>query len=221
MPIAQAHAEGFHALRGAGQQRREGTGLRRQRRHVAVEVRHAARCIREGTGPAVGAGEAALCFPARLRAQRSCARSTATLVPANGPIPAHLLGNMWAQEWDNIYPLVAPADADPGYDLTEILKSARPTASRWCATARASSLRWASLRCRRLSGSARCSSNRATAKWSAMPAPGTSTTIDDLRLKMCIDITGRRLQHHPSRAGPQLLPARLQRAAVPVPRQRQ
>jgi peptidyl-dipeptidase A len=45
------------------------------------------------------------------------------VVPASGPIPAHLLGNMWAQEWNNIYPLVAPKDADPGYDLTEILKS--------------------------------------------------------------------------------------------------
>src|SRR5579863_5428314 len=45
------------------------------------------------------------------------------LVPANGPIPAHLLGNMWAQEWENIYSLVAPKDADPGYDLTAILKS--------------------------------------------------------------------------------------------------
>ena len=44
------------------------------------------------------------------------------LVPASGPIPAHLLGNMWAQEWQNIYPLVAPKDADPGYDLTAILK---------------------------------------------------------------------------------------------------
>ncbi len=44
------------------------------------------------------------------------------LVPASGPIPAHLLGNMWAQEWENIYPLVAPKDADPGYDLTAILK---------------------------------------------------------------------------------------------------
>ena len=45
------------------------------------------------------------------------------VVPANGPIPAHLLGNLWAQEWENIYPLVAPQNADPGYDLTEILKS--------------------------------------------------------------------------------------------------
>jgi peptidyl-dipeptidase A len=44
------------------------------------------------------------------------------IVPASGPIPAHLLGNMWAQEWENIYPLIAPKDADPGYDLTAILK---------------------------------------------------------------------------------------------------
>ncbi len=45
------------------------------------------------------------------------------VVSANGAIPAHLLGNMWAQEWQNIYPLVAPKDADPGYDLTAILKA--------------------------------------------------------------------------------------------------
>ena len=44
------------------------------------------------------------------------------VVPADGPIPAHLLGNMWAQTWDNIYPLLEPKDASPGYDLSEILK---------------------------------------------------------------------------------------------------
>ena len=43
-------------------------------------------------------------------------------VPADGPIPAHLLGNLWAQDWANIYPLLAPPDADPGYDLTAILR---------------------------------------------------------------------------------------------------
>ncbi len=42
--------------------------------------------------------------------------------PASGPIPAYLLGNMWAQEWDNIYPLVQPPSADPGYDLTALLR---------------------------------------------------------------------------------------------------
>jgi peptidyl-dipeptidase A len=44
-------------------------------------------------------------------------------VPVSGPIPAHLLGNMWAQSWENVFPLVAPKDADPGYDLTQILKA--------------------------------------------------------------------------------------------------
>jgi peptidyl-dipeptidase A len=41
----------------------------------------------------------------------------------DGLIPAHLLGNMWAQEWGNIYPVVAPAGADKGYGLTQLLKS--------------------------------------------------------------------------------------------------
>jgi peptidyl-dipeptidase A len=44
------------------------------------------------------------------------------IVPEKGPIPAHLLGNIWAQSWDNLYPMLAPKDADPGYDLTKILK---------------------------------------------------------------------------------------------------
>jgi peptidyl-dipeptidase A len=42
-------------------------------------------------------------------------------VPATGPIPAHLLGNIWAQDWSNIYPLLAPANGDAGYSLTDIL----------------------------------------------------------------------------------------------------
>lgn len=44
------------------------------------------------------------------------------LVPQDGPIPAHLLGNMWAQDWSNIYPLVAPREEVSSYDLTAILK---------------------------------------------------------------------------------------------------
>ena len=43
-------------------------------------------------------------------------------VPATGPIPAHLLGNIWAQDWSNLEPLVAPPGAGAGYSLTEILK---------------------------------------------------------------------------------------------------
>jgi len=42
--------------------------------------------------------------------------------PKTGPIRADLLGNMWAQEWGNIYPLVAPpGTGDLGYDIGELL----------------------------------------------------------------------------------------------------
>src|SRR5580693_6861320 len=40
----------------------------------------------------------------------------------DGLIPAHLLGNMWAQEWGNIYDLVAPPAAPPAYEIGEILR---------------------------------------------------------------------------------------------------
>ncbi len=42
-------------------------------------------------------------------------------VPLDGPIPAHLLGNMWSQSWGNIYDMVGPGESDPGYDLTALL----------------------------------------------------------------------------------------------------
>jgi peptidyl-dipeptidase A len=45
------------------------------------------------------------------------------VVPERGPIPAHLLGNLWQQDWSNIYPLVAPPGAAPTFSLTERLKA--------------------------------------------------------------------------------------------------
>jgi peptidyl-dipeptidase A len=44
------------------------------------------------------------------------------VVPLDQPIPAHLLGNIWAQEWGNVYDIVAPPKSDRGYDLTKILE---------------------------------------------------------------------------------------------------
>jgi len=43
-------------------------------------------------------------------------------VPAEGPIPAYLLGNIWAQDWSNIYSLVAPAGMKKAVPLDDILK---------------------------------------------------------------------------------------------------
>ncbi|MBI4424427.1 MAG: M2 family metallopeptidase, partial [Elusimicrobia bacterium] len=47
----------------------------------------------------------------------------AAAVGDDGTIPAHLLGNMWAQSWDNIFPLVAPPGKAQSYDLTKLLEA--------------------------------------------------------------------------------------------------
>ena len=46
-------------------------------------------------------------------------------VPEAGLIPAHLLGNMWAQEWGNIYPLIEPYPGTASIDVTKALKDAK------------------------------------------------------------------------------------------------
>ncbi len=111
-------------------------------------------------------------------------------VPASGPIPAHLLGNMWAQDWSNIYELVAPAGADPGYDLTEILKRQNfdylkmvRTGERFFTSLGLAPLPdtfWTrSLFVKPRDREVVCHASA----WNV-------DNVDDLRLKMCIDITG-------------------------------
>ena len=50
------------------------------------------------------------------------------IVPEKGPIPAHLLGNIWAQSWENLYNDVAPKTGAPAYDLTKILAARKTSA---------------------------------------------------------------------------------------------
>jgi len=45
-----------------------------------------------------------------------------TVVPPNGPISAHLLGNLWAQEWNNVYDLMDSPKPAQSFDLTKILQ---------------------------------------------------------------------------------------------------
>jgi peptidyl-dipeptidase A len=47
----------------------------------------------------------------------------AQVIPTSGPIPAHLLGNPWAQTWGNVFPILGLPEHSSGYDLTELLKS--------------------------------------------------------------------------------------------------
>ncbi|MEO7327855.1 MAG: M2 family metallopeptidase [Minicystis sp.] len=44
------------------------------------------------------------------------------LVGEKAPIPAHLLGNMWAQEWANIYDLLEPYKGETSLDVTKKIK---------------------------------------------------------------------------------------------------
>ena len=52
----------------------------------------------------------------------------ADVVPADGPIPAHLLGNMWSQTWDNLYPMLKPASVSDTYDLSNVLAERKTSA---------------------------------------------------------------------------------------------
>ena len=67
----------------------------------------------------------------RARLQRQYGEA---LVPDGKPIPAHLLGNMWAQEWGALYPMLEPypgvADLDvsaamrrQGWDAVRVVKA--------------------------------------------------------------------------------------------------
>jgi peptidyl-dipeptidase A len=112
------------------------------------------------------------------------------IVPAAGPIPAHLLGNMWAQSWENIYSLVSPKDADPGFDLSEILKARKTDARQMVKYGEQFfvSLGFDPLpdtfweRSQFLKPRDREVVCHASA-WDI-------DNVDDLRIKMCIDITG-------------------------------
>ncbi|MGA8275459.1 MAG: M2 family metallopeptidase [Thermoplasmata archaeon] len=119
-------------------------------------------------------------------------------VPERGPIPAHLLGNMWAQAWEGIFPLVAPADATPGFDLTQILVARHTSPTEMV---RYAERFFVSLGLEPLPASfwersmlVRPRDREVVCHASAWDLD----FVDDLRIKMCIEITGEDFQtiHH-------------------------
>ena len=45
------------------------------------------------------------------------------VVPLDGPLPVHLMGNMWGQSWSNIYDLVYPeASQTKSVNVTQIIE---------------------------------------------------------------------------------------------------
>ena len=122
----------------------------------------------------------------------------ADIVPADGPIPAHLLGNLWAQTWDNVYPLVAPGDSETAFDLTQALKDRKADHLQMVRYGERffSSLGFAPLPETFWSRSMfiKPRDREVVCHASAWDVDN----LDDLRIKMCIDITDEdfRTVHH-------------------------
>lgn len=119
-------------------------------------------------------------------------------VPERGPIPAHLLGNMWAQSWEGIFPLVAPPDAAPGFDLTEILVGRHTTPTEMV---RFGERFFVSLGLAPLPPSFWVRSMIVRPRDREVVCHASAWDldfVDDLRIKMCIEITGEDFQtiHH-------------------------
>ena len=121
-------------------------------------------------------------------------------VPADGPIPAHLLGNIWAQDWSNVYDLVAPPGGGRGVSLDDILKArnVKPEqmvqiGERFFTSVGFDPLPktfWErSLFVKPRDREVVCHASA----WYV-------DNMDDIRIKMCIDPDGGRLHDHPPRA---------------------
>jgi peptidyl-dipeptidase A len=70
----------------------------------------------------------------RARLQKAYGRK---LVPDGRPIPAHLLGNMWAQDWSALYPLLEPYPGQPSLDVDAALRRQRWSPTRMVRTGEA------------------------------------------------------------------------------------
>ena len=134
-----------------------------------------------------------------------------------GPIRADLTGNMWGQAWGNIYDIAAPKDAPPlGYDLTELLTAKGYDPVKMIRTGEAF---YSSLGFAPLPESFWTRSMITRPRDREVVCHASAWNIDnkeDLRIKMCTRVNADDFFDRAPRARPQLLPARLQGAAVPV-----
>lgn len=120
------------------------------------------------------------------------------VVPPDGLIPAHLLGNMWAQSWDNIYDLVGPEESDVAYDLTAILAEEGYDAVGMVETGEAF---FSSLGFERLPDTFWTRSMFTKPRDRDVVCHASAWNVDereDLRIKMCIDVNAEdfRTIHH-------------------------
>ncbi len=139
-----------------------------------------------------------------------------------GPIRADLLGNMWAQEWGNIYNIVAPKGAgDLGYDIGDLLTAKGYDPLKMV---KAGENFYSSLGFKPLPETfwTRSADHQAARPRRRLPCLGLGHRHQGRCPHQDVhEGQQRRLRDHPSRAGPQLLSARLSEAGFPPPGRRQ
>jgi len=111
-------------------------------------------------------------------------------VPERGPMPVQLLGNMWAQSWEGVYPLLAPPGGGPDVDLNALVTKTGATPTE---LVRVAERFFTSLGFDPLPGTfwersmfVRPRDREVVCHASAWDVD----FVDDLRLKMCIEVTG-------------------------------
>jgi peptidyl-dipeptidase A len=119
-------------------------------------------------------------------------------VPDGRPIPAHLLGNMWAQQWGEIYPLVEPFPGAGSLDVSAGLVKGGWDALRMARTAEAF---FTSLGLRPLPASFWSRSLLVKPRDREVECHASAWSLDfqdDLRIKMCIQLEEEDLRtlHH-------------------------
>jgi peptidyl-dipeptidase A len=120
-------------------------------------------------------------------------------VSRTGPMPAHVLGNMWAQSWENVFDLVVPYRDAPAIDVTAALEAGGYDAQRMTRVAEGfftslglpalpGSFWERSLLTRPRDRDVACHASA----WNMNPAE------NDVRLKQCVTPTGSQLEtlHH-------------------------
>ncbi|MGI0130860.1 MAG: M2 family metallopeptidase [Thermoplasmata archaeon] len=119
-------------------------------------------------------------------------------VPETGPLPVHLLGNMWAQSWEGIFPILAPPGAPTHFDLTKALVDRGTTPEQMV---RYGEGFFVSLGLDPLPASfwERSMLSRPRDREVVCHASAWDLDLaDDVRIKMCVEITGEDFQtvHH-------------------------
>ena len=105
-----ADEEGLRALRRAVEQRRERAGVCRHRRDVARRNTTCRPTTFTKELDRLWDQVRPLYLKLHAYVRMKLHEKYGDVVPGEGPDSAHLLGNIWAQDWQNVYPLVGAGE---------------------------------------------------------------------------------------------------------------